>query len=340
MLLPQNVTGNKQDWATYVTVTDEHETPLLKLIGKGSKPVNRLYQYQVDAFTAPTPRQWPDGKDVDAYSSAGQNRAELNARVQKFVQTAAVSLMAQDVTNAAGVDDELAREVKKKFEEMARDIECSAASDQLAQIDDGVNADRFQGMGLWLQNGTANQLYPVPTSPIDYTTPAASVYSGVKGSLTEDAIRALLESRWLATGKSKTNLLLVVGSQLKQRFSSFTYYIPSSLSTQSTARVSNRSITDTTLGFNVDVYNSEFGTFELHLSPWNANANYTGGSSGKSAWRGYGLSPSMWEWRWNQMPTVWREEFKGGSYKAAIYAILLLCCRTPLDGIKIAPSDA
>lgn len=339
MLLPANVVGNQQDWAQWITNVDTHETPLLKLIGTGTKPVNRLYQYQVDAYTEPTPKSWPDGKDVDTYSSAGQNRGELNARVQKFVQTASVSVMAEDVTNAAGVDDELAREIVKKMVELRRDIEASFASDQVAYVDDGVTADKFQGLGLWLQNGVTSQLYPVPTSPINYTTPAASIYSDTKANLTENAVRAVLEARWLATGKGETTLKLVCGSQLKQRFSSFQFYIPSDLSTVNAARVTNRSDGNKSLGYGIDVYNSEFGNLELHLTKWNAHVNY-GGTAGKSAWRGYGLEPGMAEWRWNTKPVVWKEEFKGGSYKAAMYTILMGLVRSPLGGCKFAPSDA
>lgn len=339
MLLPANVVGNQQDWAQYITTADEHKCPLLKLIPKGDKPVNRLHQYQVDAYTDPTPKSWPDGKDVDSYSSAGQNRGELKARVQKFVQTAAVSLMAQDVTNAAGVNDELAREIKKKLFEMSRDIECSFASDQAALEDDGVTADKFQGLGLWLQNGTTSQLYPVPTTPVNYTTPSSSVYSDTKANLNENAVRAVLEARWLATGKSETTLALVCGSQLKQRFGTFQFYIPSDLSTVASSRPTNRNQGDTALSYGIDFYNSEFGNFELHLTKWNAHPNY-GGTAGKSTWRGYAISPNMFEWRWNTMPTVWKEEFKGGSYKAAAYSILMGLCKSPLDGAKFAPSDA
>jgi hypothetical protein len=46
----------------------------------------------------------------------------------------------------------------------------------------------------------------------------------------------------------------------------------------------------------------------------------------------------MWEMRWKQKPKVYRPEFKGGSYEAAMDMIAMLVCKNPLAEGKVAPS--
>lgn len=335
MLLAKNVVGNQQDWAQYITIADGHKTPMLAMLPVGNKPVNILYQYQADAYSEPTPVAWPDGKDWDVFESAGKNRVELKARAQEIVKTASVSRKAQDITDAAGVADELAREIKKKLTETARTTEAAMCSDQEAAEDDGVNGDQTRGAGKWIL-ATAQAVYPVGAT---VRTPAASIYSGTKANLNEDAVITVLESQWNQTGKSDETRHLLCGSQLKKRFKDFQLYIPSSLVTQSSARVTNRNESDNRLGNSIDYYDSEFGKLELHLTRWNAHANF-GGTATKAQWRGYILNMQMWELRWNQKPMVHPLEFKGGSYNAAINEIMMLVCRNPVCEAKIDPSDA
>src|SRR5581483_5894237 len=185
MLLEKNVVGKKTDWANYITLADEHETPALRILPKGPKPVNVVKHYQVDTYNAPRANAWPDGKDWDTFKTAGANRVELQARVQWFVQTAAVSKLAEDVTDTAGITDELAHEIPKKMTEMAREMECSAASDQTAYADDGQTGNKFRGIGAWVNNSpTADADRAIGASVL---TPSASIYSDTKANLVEDA---------------------------------------------------------------------------------------------------------------------------------------------------------
>ena len=334
MLLAKNVVGNQQDWAQYITIADGHNTPLLNQIPVGSKPVNILHQYQADAYKDPTPVAWPDGKDWDAFESAGKYRGELKARAQEVVLTASVSRKTQDITDAAGVADEMAREIKKKLVETSRTIEAALCSDQVCYEDNGVTGDQTRGIGEWIK-ATAQTLYPVPSA---FLTPSASIFAGTKAQLVEDEVIAVLESQYLQTGNTNDTRILLCGSKLKKRFKDFQLYVPSSLSTGNTVR--ELSLENNRLGNSIDYYDSEFGNLELHLSKWLAHANFTGGSATISTWRGYVMNMGMWELRWNQKPLVHKLEFKGGSYNAAINSIFMLVCKSPLGEGKIAPSDA
>jgi Family of unknown function (DUF5309) len=336
MLLEKNVVGKKTDWANYITLADEHETPMLRVLPKGPKPVNVIKNYQADTYNAPQQNAWPDGKDWDAFKSAGQNRVALSARVQWFVQTAAVSKLAEDVTDTAGIEDELAHEIPKKMTEMAREMECAAGSDNASFADDGNTGHKFRAAGAWIANPIAADADVAPGASI--VPPAANISTATKANTTEDAIKVILQSMWQNTG-SKSLKVGFVGSSLKKRFGEFQFYIPTSTSTQSTWRVTKRDEDDSSLGNVVDRYDSDWGPLELHLSRWLAHENF-GGSVTKAQWRGYFLNASRWSWLWNQKPTVYKPEFKGGSYKAAIDAILMFLCWNPIGEGKVAPSDA
>lgn len=340
MLLEKNVVGKKTDWANYITLADEHETPLLRIIPKGPKPVNVVKHYQVDGYDEPLPNAWPDGKDWDTFKSAGANRGELTARVQWFVKTAAVSKLTEDVTDTAGITDELAHEIPKKMTELAREMECSAGCDQGEFTDDGQTGHKFRGIGEWVK-ATAQSVTNGGTAvPAAFLTPSGSIYTDTKANLTEDAVQTVLQSQWNVTGNTGRKLG-VVGASLKKRFRDFQFYLTNSTTTQGTARVTERSEGDGRLGNTVDFYESDWGTLELHLTKWNAHANFTtAGTATISAWRGYFLNPGRWCWLWNQKPVVYKPEFKGGSYKAAIDAIIMFLCWNPIGEGKIVPSDA
>lgn len=335
MLLEANVVGKKTDWANYITLADEHETPMLRTLPKGPKPVNVVKHYQADAYDQPNINAWPDGKDWDTFESAGQNRAELTARCQWFVKTAAVSKLAEDVTDTAGITDELAHEIPKKMTEMARDMEAAAGSDQAEYVDDGKTGHKFRGLGNWIQATAQTTGTPVPAA---YLPNALQIFADVKANLYEDQIKVMLENMWLATGSTGRKMGFV-GSKIKKRFREFQDWVSTSTTQQSTARVTMREQGDETLGNTVDYYDSDWGMIELHMDRWLDHPNF-GGTAAGGQWRGYFVNGNRWAWLWNQKPTVYKPEFKGGSYKAAIDAILMFLCWNPIGEGKVAPSDA
>lgn len=333
MLIEPNVVGKKTDWANYITLSDEHETPLLKRLPKGEKPVNVVKHYQADTYETPVPVAWPEGKSWDNFSTAGAQRKELVARVQYVVQKAAVGKLAQDVTDTAGVADELAREITKKMTVLARQIECHAGSDQGSQSDTGptseTSGNMFRGIGKWLQT-TAQ-------SDADADVPSAlrpntnQIFTGATTAFLENTIKTVCQSMWEATGKMNRNLVLFGGSSLiNQIAENFQFYLPSSQSTQTTSRVTQRDIGSGTIGSNISTYQSSWGTVELQPTKWNIAVGFSGGSATYGPWRGYLLHPEMWQWHWNQKPTVYKPEYKGGSYTAAIEAIIMLLCKNPI----------
>ena len=340
MLLEKNVVGKKTDWANYITLSDEHETPLLKRLPKGDKPVNVVKHYQADTYETPKPVAWPEGKPWDNFTSAGAQRKELQARVQYLVQMASVGKLAQDVTDTAGVNDELAREITKKMTVLARQMECHGASDQGSYADDGETGNMFRGIGKWIS--TAAQSDADSDVPVSIRPNAAQIYTGTKANFVENALKTIMQQMWQTTGMKNKNMLFVGGQQaLNQVAENFQFFVPSSGSTQSTARVTKRDKDDSVLGSAISTYLSTWGSCELVPTKWNAFNGFGGTTSATVAdWRTYILHPDMWAWHWNQKPTVYQPEYKGGSYTCAIEAIIMLLCKNPIGEGKIAPSDA
>jgi len=342
MLLEKNVVGKKTDWANYITLSDEHETPLLKRLPKGDKPVNVVKHYQADTYETPTPVAWPEGKSWDTFSSAGAQRKELSARVQYVVQTASVGKLAQDVTDTAGVSDELSREITKKMTTLARQIECHAACDQPAAEDDGKTGHMFRGIGKWIQTTAQSDADKDVAS--DIRPASAQISTVASNSLTEDIVRGMLESMWQATGKGSRNVLGVLGWKTMTYIAElFQFYTTGSAiansPTQSTARVQTRDPSSGTLGTNIRTYESVWGTVELLPTKWNQYAGFSGGSATYNPYRSYFLHPDMWAWHWNQKPTVYQPEYKGGAYTCAIEAIVMLMCKNPIAEAKWAPAS-
>jgi hypothetical protein len=329
MLLEKNVVGKKTDWANYITLSDEHETPLLKRLPKGERPVNVVKHYQADTYETPTPSAWPEGKAWDTFTSAGAQRKELQARVQYLVQTAAVGKLAQDVTDTAGVNDELAREITKKMTVLARQIECHAASDQPSYADDGQTGNMFRGIGKWLQ--TTAQSDADSDVPASIRPASDQIFTGATTTLYENTLKTVCQSMWTATGRMNRNLVLFGGASLiNQIAENFQWFKPSDAATQASARIAYREEGNATLGSRISTYESSWGTIELQPTKWNIAVGFSGGSATYGPWRGYLLHPEMWMWHWNQKPTVYQPEYKGGAYTCAIEAIIMLLCKNPI----------
>src|SRR6202007_1025854 len=119
----------------------------------------------------------------------------------------------------------------------------------------------------------------------------------------------------------KGEVTAFVGPKLKRAFANFQFYLPSSTSTQTTSGGFYQEGTSKDIVRSVDTYHGDYGAVTLVLDWWLANLT---GTTAAQNFRGYFLHQNMWELRWNQKPKVYRPEFKGGSYEAAMDAILML----------------
>lgn len=332
MLPYENLVGNQEDWAKYITNVDMRNTPILEWLPVGDKPVNVIYNYQAEKYADPRDNAHVDGKPWTTFNPAQEGMGQLKALIQWFDNTTSVSKLSQDVSNTAGISDLLARDIPKRLKEMSRDMEAAIADDADCREDNKVVGYKTRSMGSWIQVA-AQTLYPVPSA---FRTPTASIDATAIASLTEDKIRDVLESIGKTTG-DKSPITGFVGPKLKRKFADFQFYLPSSVATGATTQASGVQFTYDGMSRQimraVDTYSGDYGTVDLVLNFWLANLT---GITAVQNGRGYFLHRNMWELRWNQKPKVYRPEFKGGSYQAAMDAIVMLVCKNPMGEGKLA----
>jgi hypothetical protein len=330
MLQYENLVGNQEDWAQYITNVDMRQTPFLEWLPVGDKPVNVLHQYNAEKYADPRANSHVDGEPWKNFNSAQEGMGTLKSLIQWFDNTTSISKLSQEVSNPAGINDLLAKDIPKRLKEMSRDMEASFCDDHDCREDNKSVGYRSRAAGSWI-SATAQALYPVPTA---FLTPSASIFTTAVATATENEFRDVLESIAGQRG-DKSTITAFVGSKLKRKFSDFQFYIPSAASTASSGVVFNQDGTNRTILRAVDRYESDFGPVELVLSWFLVNLT---GTTAQKTGRGYFLHQDMWELRWNQKPKVYKPEFKGGSYEAAMDAICMLVCKNPQSEGKYAPT--
>jgi hypothetical protein len=316
-----NYVGNPEDWARYITNVETRETPFLDWIPVGTKPVNPVFNYQVDKFRAPRLNSHVDGVPWTAAFSGGDQRKRINSVIQWFDHGVSVSKLSQDVTNNPAIVDELANEITKAMKEIAQDMETNFLEDTDNREDDKANGYLTRGVGFWLGSGVlSSALYPVVSG---YETPALSRSSTAIASQTEDGIRTILQSIWEETKSSET-ITAFAGSDLMRLYSDFQFRVTSSNSIQQSTF--QRQYKDRTINRTVRRYEGDFMDVELVPTPWLVAIT---GTANSRKGRGYYLHQSKWELRWNQKPAAYRQPFTGGSYEAFLDTIAMMVCKNP-----------
>lgn len=332
MLGIENLVGNQEDWANYITNVEVRETPFMAWLEMDKNPVKATeYSYQAEKWRTPRDNKHIDGRPWTGFQSVGEGRARLRSLIQWFDVTGSISKLSEDVTDIAGIADQLAREIPKSLKEMRQDMEVAFLEDNDHVIGETQqSAFETRGVGEWVK-ATAQTLYPVDEN---FRPPSASIDATASGSLTENIIRNILQSMQRQT-KAQSTITGFVGDSLKKAFSDFQLYIPSSVSTQASGTTFQQSGTSKAITRAVDVYHSDFGRLELELNYWLINLS---GSATAQAFRGYFLHRPMWKMRWKQKPQVYKPEFKGGSFEFAADCIAMLVCLNPKAEGKYAPT--
>lgn len=324
--------GLEQDWASYITNVEMRETPFLDWLGVGSRPVNPLFQYQVEAYRAPRENRHVDGQPWKEPASAGEGRAKLISLIQWFENGISISKLTQDVSSDPAITDQLAHEIPKALKEMATDMEVAFLEDYDHLEDNKTTGYRTRGVGSWLST-TAQSLYPVPTA---YLLPAGSTVATTSANRTENELRTILQNIW-EESKSSEDIDAFAGSDVIKYLSDFQYRLPSTGATPTSQSTFTRTLKDKTLNRSVRRYEGDFQNVSFIPEPWLVKLSATGTPNIQKG-RAYLLHRSKWEVRWNQQPRVYRPEFKGGSYEAFMDCLAMLVCKNPKAEGKIAPT--
>ena len=322
MTLERSQVGKREWLSDYITITDAKEKPLLAMIKKGERVVNTLHRWQVDAYESPATGGIVDGADISDsdYENAAANRKEVSVYCQKSRRSAKVSEMAEDISRVAGASEgEFSRSIRKKLEELGRDIEATICSDNETAADDGSDAYKTRGLGKWILNSAQSTL-PVDSA---FRTPATSLDATAMASLTEALFKDVLKSVFEQRGRAQ-DLTLLCGTDLKKTITGFTQFA-SGTNQYASIKTYNQQAKERSIISNITVYEGDFNRVTIHPSLLLGS-----GTSNAASRRGYVLDMSMLELNWNKHPQVNRLPDLDGGPRAVVKAIYALTVKNPL----------
>lgn len=215
-LLEKDQIGKREDLANLIALVDAHDCPVVSSAKKGSKPGNTLMQWQADAYASTSTAGVVDGTDVTSgdYQNPGENRAILSNYVQVHRRTIRVSPLSLEISNVAGLKDELANGISRKLVEIKRDMEATYLSANDADADDGTNPYKTKALGTWISTSGGSELQV----PAAFRTPTASIEAtATTANITDETVQDVLASIYSETGSIK-NFTMPLGRTLKRAF--------------------------------------------------------------------------------------------------------------------------
>jgi hypothetical protein len=334
-VLAQDIVGSRRDISDVVTMVDAKGTPFSSMVPKDSQVYeNLLMEWPVDAEETPGENAVIEATDVTDFSNPNANYGVLNNRMQWMRRTAMVGKLAQNAQNQAGVKDKKARAIAKKIKQLKRDMEIRFCGDTEMVVGTGAVANRTRGIGVWIQNG-AQTVNPVPAA---YRTPSASISTTATASITDAIVQAVMTSQYGQTGVKKTYSTFC-GTTFKGVFKNLQQTQFGSTNVSSSIRTYEQDGASKKIVATVDIYEGDFGTYELIPSLWLAYAEDGTSVAATTACRAYALDMDMWAVRNNQMPQVMPLPDLGGGPRFQVDAITGLVCWSPLGEGKFASTS-
>lgn len=313
-----------EDLSDALILSDVKNTPFLSRVAKGEKLKSMLFSWPAENLDGRKTVPPPENADVSVFEGDAQTR--LYNRGERFWRTPRVSVIADRVNDSAGQFGKYNHEIKKFIAEQKRDIEFCILSDQDSNDDTGAVGARFLGLGRVINDGTLAFADAQTAIPAGMRTPAAQIFTGAIGTLDEAAFIALMKTRYDALGQQAEQLLFA-GSGLKAQISAFFgRYVPNKTNYTVIVRTMSEAIDSRKYaGYGIDVYEGDFGTFEIVLTPFIADQ-----------YRGYGMAMDGVRLR----PLMYCDHvelpYMGGGYSGLVDSILGYEFGDPRMHFKIA----
>jgi len=323
--------GKREDLADIMANIDVKETPFTSRIKKSSKATNSLFDWHVDRYDNPRLGGVVDGTDVTNFENHGQYRLKLHNYIQIFRRSDKVSGLAQDLSDVAGVKNEIAEGGKTKLVELKRDMECTFLSDQDAQADNGILEYKTCALGVWISVAGPTTF---PITDAAYRPTSAQVITTATASLVEDAdLQGILKAIFDATGMSGDYSFLV-GSTLRRRFTDMTRTVANTGGATSKVRTFSGTMSSTKIDHTTTIYQGDYGMLDIQTSSW---IGWNDTTKLPELGRGYVLDYSKLSLRYNKMPTMKTLQDEGGGPRFYIEAIAGLMVENPAGLGKFDP---
>ena len=267
LLLEKDQIGKREDLSDIVAQVESHATPVGSLARKGSKPGNTVMSWQAHALSAAQNSPVVDGTDVSSYDSNA--RSLLQNYIQIVRRVVRVSPLSIDISNVAGVKDELAFQVATALAEIKKDAELILCADSGAILDNGSVGYATRGLHKWINTNGNKDSVLAPDSA--FCTPTASIETtATTSNITDVTVQNVLSSLFAETGSIK-NLDMPVGRTLKRAFTDRLTGVRTVADGGSTSDVATQIRTfspqsGTAVNYRVDTFQGDFGNVRLHPS--------------------------------------------------------------------------
>jgi hypothetical protein len=229
-----DATAIREDLSDVIYDISPTDTPFLSSIaGKGSVS-NTLFEWQTDALAAAVINNYHvEGAAAGTAATTATTRLTNQTQISKKVVEVTGT---HETVNNAGKKSEMAHQLAKASKELKRDMEGSLLADNAAAAGNATTARETRGAANFIS-----------TNVTDAGT------SGTHAAIVEADVLAVAESTWNAGGEPSTILLGATNKKL--------------ITAMSGRADAIRSVADgnTTIQNAVDVYVSDFGTFNIML---------------------------------------------------------------------------
>jgi hypothetical protein len=229
-----DATAIREDLSDVIYDISPTDTPFMSSIaGKGSVS-NTLFEWQTDALAAASGSNYHvEGAAAGTAATTATTRVTNQTQISKKVVEVTGT---HETVNNAGKKSEMAHQLAKASKELKRDMETSLLADNAAAAGNATTARETRGAANW-----------ITTNVTDAGT------SSTHAAVVEADIIAVAEATWNAGGEPSTMLLGATNKKLVTAMSGRADAV--------------RSVSDDNMSiYNaVDVYVSDFGTFNIHL---------------------------------------------------------------------------
>jgi hypothetical protein len=209
--------GNREDLSDIIFDISPTETPFASSIAK-VKAKARLHEWQTDSLDSAAANSAIEGDA--AVTTPASPTVRLTNYCQILTKVARVS-GTQESVDKAGRASEMAYQVRKRMEEIKRDLEFALVRNQASSAGSATVASRMAGVESWIATnkttvGAASVSNPITTPGFASGTVASPTDATTAGSVTESHLKSVIQAVWNAGGDPKT---LMVGPATKSKIS-------------------------------------------------------------------------------------------------------------------------
>lgn len=334
-LIETNQVGAREDLSDYIVNIERTDTPLFTMIPKDT--VNKThFETQVDDYGATDDITGvTSSADAVSFDNMVENRGLIENYVMKMWEKPMVDDFSENVNeNPALSEGEYVESVRKAIVRLKFRVEKLAMSQVQAVAQTGATPYRTCSMFGFLTSAAPTGAQTVPER---FRTPSAQRYTSTVAALDEEDLHDLLQEVFESTnGQGK--FTGIVGSELKQRISSFSIY-RANVSSNTFVRQINNPASDT-LTWMVDVLVGDFGQIDLVPSTRINYFDADGVATSSTIRRGSGLilDLSKWGLAFKRKPGHKRLEDKGGGPRGIVDTIFGIRCKSPKSNAPIIVS--